>query len=63
MAQQKVIMTFDDNSNPKIHVEGCTGPACAILTGPLEKSLGVVVKDEKKPEFFQSAKQENTVKN
>lgn len=60
---KKVILTFDENDNPIIEVNGCTGPECAMLTKDLEEALGSVRTDNKKKEFFQIAKQGGKVEN
>lgn len=54
---KKVILTFDENDNPTIEVNGCTGSECAMLTKAVEEALGSVRSDNKKKEFFQNAKQ------
>ena len=59
---KKVIMTFDENDNPTIKVEGCTGAECAALTADLEKSLGSVKTDTKTKEFYQTVTQDNKIK-
>ena len=58
---KKVILTFDEQDNPTIEVNGCTGPECAMLTKAVEEALGSVRSDNKKKEFFQNAKQDNKI--
>ena len=58
---KSVIMTFDENMNPIIRVEGCAGPECAALTKDLEAALGEIKKDTKTKEYFQNAKVKNRV--
>ena len=53
---KKVILTFDENDNPTIEVNGCTGPECAMLTKAVEEALGSVRTDRKLPEFHVMSK-------
>lgn len=53
MAEQ-VIVTIGTDGKATVEVNGCRGPSCSNLTAALEKVLGTVTSDVKKPEFRQA---------
>ena len=58
---KKVVMTFDENDNPTIEVNGCTGTECAMLTRAVEEALGTKKSDTKTKEFYATQKQDSKV--
>lgn len=51
----RIIVDIDENGDVKIEADGVTGSGCQELTADLEKALGAVEQDVKKPEFHQGA--------
>lgn len=52
----EIIMDFDEEGHVKIEVKGVSGPRCDSLTKDIEEELGELVREEKKPEYFQQQK-------
>ena len=59
---EDVEITVEEDGTTKIEVKGCTGRQCADLTRDLERALGTVTADVKKPEYFQQQKQTQQAK-
>ena len=62
MKQTEIFVEIDEQGNPTVEVSGHVGPGCAELTKNLERALGTVAKDTKKPEFNQREQQKQTVR-
>ena len=45
----------------KVEAQGVTGPECQRLTAGIEKALGEVKADQRKPEYFATAQQQQGV--
>lgn len=56
MSQIKV--TVDPMGQMVVETEGYTGKECTEATKQLERALGKVTKDEKKPEYHRQAKRQ-----
>ena len=52
----------DPTKGSTVSVRGVRGEECRALTAGLERSLGVVVRDEPTPEMAQESEQEQQVK-
>lgn len=51
----QVIITISAAGQSKVETRGLTGTGCQSLTRDIERALGRTERDEKKPEFFQTA--------
>lgn len=58
---QQVIVTVDETGEVKVEAKGITGSGCKALTEAIERAIGTVSGDVKKPEFTQQANQQRTV--
>jgi biopolymer transport protein ExbD len=54
MQKKQIIVTIDEKGKTSLEVKGVKGNHCVELTDDLLKSLGPVVHQTKKPEFYQS---------
>lgn len=54
MAEEKIIISFDESGGSSIEVQGVKGRKCLALTEDLERALGKVEERKRKPEFFAS---------
>lgn len=59
---QKIIIDIDPLGNTSVETTGFTGKSCADATRELERALGRVDRDQKKPEYFQQAAAGQSVK-
>ena len=48
---QQIIVSISADGDVQVEAKGVRGPGCAKLTEAIEKALGEVTKDQKKPEF------------
>lgn len=62
MTQEEIFIEFDKNGNPTIEASGFTGTSCKDATKQLEKVLGAVTDDQKKPEYNKRAEQRQVVR-
>ena len=52
---KEIIVTVSASGEITVETKGYKGASCKDATAALEKSLGVVREDKKKPEYFQAA--------
>jgi hypothetical protein len=52
----QVEITVEEDGATQIEVKGCAGKQCADITRDVERALGNVKGDVKKPEFYQQTK-------
>lgn len=57
---QEVIVTVDETGDVKVEARGVKGSGCKALTEAIEKAIGTVSGDVKKPEFTQQAERRIT---
>lgn len=53
----KIIVTVEESGDVKVSAEGIVGTGCKALTAAIERAIGTVTGDVKKPEFVQQVKQ------
>lgn len=59
----EIEVTINPDGTTKIEVNGMQGSGCSLHTNALVQALGgKVVSDEKKPEFFQTEKDKEQIK-
>ena len=58
----EIIVSFDDNGEAVITVNGVKGKSCKDVTKFLEKELGEVTSDKKTKEFYEVEKVKANVK-
>lgn len=58
----RIVVTVDEQGQTTMKVEGATGSSCLLLTGALQKALGVTTEDRKLPEFYQTQQVKAKVK-
>lgn len=52
---QQVIVDVSPEGDVKVEAKGVVGSGCQKLTEAIERAIGTTTKDQKKPEFHQSA--------
>ena len=52
--KHEIEIDIDDNGNVSFQVKGVKGKKCLEITKELEQALGIVVKQEKTAEFYQT---------
>ena len=52
--KHEIEIDIDDNGNVSFTVKGVKGKKCLEITKELEQALGIVVKQEKTAEFYQT---------
>lgn len=52
--KHEIEIDIDDNGNVSFKVKGVKGKKCLEITKELEQALGIVVKQEKTAEFYQT---------
>jgi hypothetical protein len=55
--KHEIKIDIDDNGNVSFQVFGVKGKKCLAITKDLEEALGIVVKQEKTAEFYQTETQ------
>jgi hypothetical protein len=58
--KHEIEIDIDDNGNVSFRVKGVKGKKCLEITKELEAALGIVVKQEKTAEFYQTDTQVGT---
>ena len=51
MKQTEIFVEISEQGDVSVEVSGHVGPGCAKLTENIERALGTVAKDTKKPEY------------
>lgn len=51
MKRKEIILTFDDNDNVVIEVNGVKGKACRDITRDIEAALGTVIETKETAEY------------
>ena len=55
--KHEIEIDIDDNGNVSFQVKGVKGKKCLEITKELEQALGIVVKQDKTAEFYQTETQ------
>jgi hypothetical protein len=55
--KHEINIAIDDNGNVSFEVRGVKGKKCLAITKDWEEALGIVVKQEKTAEFYQTETQ------
>jgi len=53
-SKHEIEIDIDDNGNVSFRVKGVKGKKCLEITKDLEAALGIVVKQEKTAEFYET---------
>lgn len=59
---RKVEFTIDEDGNIEVDMQGFHGKGCSQLSEKLARALGVVVKNKKKAEYYQSTKTKQKIR-
>jgi len=57
---KSIVFKIDSDGEIAVEVRGAAGADCDTLTDPFEKSLGILSKKERKPEFFNQESESET---
>ena len=55
---ERITVNIDASGNTTVEVDGVVGPGCAKLTEDLEKALGKIISDKRKPEYHRKPQQQ-----
>ena len=58
--KHEIKIVIDDNGNTSFEVRGVKGKKCLAITKDWEEALGIVLKQEKTAEFYQTETQIGT---
>ncbi|MEQ8786546.1 MAG: DUF2997 domain-containing protein [Pirellulaceae bacterium] len=56
--QKQIVVNISVEGDAVVEAQGIVGSGCKDLTRDIERALGVVKSDERKPEFYRSAPQQ-----